>query len=120
MEEAIGTALHIETHTEDFVAHSGNNQPYDVKTDYAAALEIKKAFPDIFYKVIRMVEENDYVVAHWKALGTNTGISSYIPVATNKSIEIEGVTIYKLIDGKIAEEWTQSNLITILFNLKLI
>jgi predicted ester cyclase len=119
MEEGMGKARHLELHTTDFVAHAGSKS-YNLQEDYASALEHRKAFPDMTVNVSRMIAEGDLVVVHWKAKGTNTGTNAYFPEVTNKKGEVEGVTIFRMADGKIAEEWGLTDFISLLLNWGLI
>lgn len=115
MEEGMGKTKHLELHTSDFLAHAGKKS-YNLQQDYAAAIENLKAFPDMEIKVTQIIAEDDKVVVHWSATGTNTGTNIYIPVATNKKGEVEGITIFRMADGKIAEEWGLTDFISLLLN----
>jgi steroid delta-isomerase-like uncharacterized protein len=64
------------------------------------------AFPDIRATIEDMVAEGDRVVTRWRVQGTNTGSMFGMP-ATNKSADFTGVTINRIADGKIAEQWVQ-------------
>lgn len=119
MEEGMGKAKHLELHTSDFLAHAGKGS-YNLQEDYAAAIDNRKAFPDMEVKVTQMIAEGNNVVVHWRATGTNTGTNVYIPVANNKKAEVEGITIFRMIDGKIAEEWGLTDFISLLLNWGLI
>jgi predicted ester cyclase len=119
MEEGMGKAKHLELHTSDFLAHAGKRS-YNLQEDYAASIENLKAFPDMEVKVTHIIAEGNNVVVHWMATGTNTGTNVYIPVATNKKGEVEGITIFRMIDGKIAEEWGLTDFISLLLNWGLI
>ncbi len=115
MEEGMGKARHLELHTSDFLVHAGK-VTYNLQEDYAAAIENRKAFPDMDVKVIQLIAEDDKVVVHWRATGTNTETNMYIPIATNKKGEVEGITIFRMADGKIAEEWGLTDFISLLLN----
>jgi steroid delta-isomerase-like uncharacterized protein len=61
-------------------------------------------FPDAHLDVQFMVAEGDTVISKVLMTGTNTGqLSGMQP--TNRPIRIEGVAIFILKDGKIAERW---------------
>jgi steroid delta-isomerase-like uncharacterized protein len=62
------------------------------------------AFPDMTMVNDFVVAEGDKVVAHFKATGTNTGDFAGMP-ATGKSIDIEGVDVMRIADGKAVEHW---------------
>src|SRR3984893_16499885 len=64
------------------------------------------AFPDIRAPIEDMVVEGDRVVTRWRVQGTNTGSLFGMP-ATNKSATFMGVTINRIADGKIAEQWVE-------------
>jgi predicted ester cyclase len=115
MEEGMGKAKHLELHTSDFLAHAAK-MTYNLQEDYAAAIENLKAFPDMVVKVTQIIAEDNNVVVHWRATGTNTGTNIYIPVATNKKGEVEGITIFRMVNGKIAEEWGLTDFISLLLN----
>jgi steroid delta-isomerase-like uncharacterized protein len=50
-----------------------------------------------------MYASGDKVTKYWQFKGTHTGVFMGIP-ATGKTIDIEGCTIAKMVDGKIVEE----------------
>ena len=68
----------------------------------------REAFPDLNITVDTQVAENDLVAVRWTARGTNTGSGNGIP-ATGRTVQINGTTLFRLDDGKIAEEWTCAN-----------
>ena len=63
------------------------------------------AFPDIRATIEDMVVEGDRVVTRWRVQGTNTGSLFGMP-ATNKSATLTGITISRLVNGKVVETWT--------------
>jgi predicted ester cyclase len=101
------------THTADFVGHSGEFT-FSLEDDYQAALDNRKGLPDLTMRVTKQVSENDMVVVLWIAEGTNTGINTFLPTATGKKLKVEGITIFRMKDGKIAEEWGHHNLASVL------
>ncbi|WP_372753234.1 ester cyclase [Mariniflexile sp.] len=60
-------------------------------------------FSDIKFTVVHIFGEGENIVKHWNFKGTHTGEFFGIP-ATGKSVDIEGVTLAKMKDGKIAQE----------------
>lgn len=75
--------------------------------DYYAA--IRRAVPDAHYEVDDLIAEGDRVVVRWRLLGTHEGDFSGIP-ASGKSIELKGVAVYRVEDGKLIERWVVSDL----------
>ena len=60
-------------------------------------------FSDINFSVIDVFGQNNKILKHWRFKGRHTGDFFGIP-ATGKQVNIEGVTLVKMKDGKIAEE----------------
>lgn len=60
-------------------------------------------FSDIKFTVVDILGQGDKIVKHWNFKGKHTGDFFGIP-ATGKSVDIDGVTIAKMKDGKIAQE----------------
>ena len=63
---------------------------------------VKKTYPDYKMKVIRQYVDGDYVISEFVMRGTHKG--DFLGIApTNKVLEITGIDIDKVIDGKIVE-----------------
>jgi steroid delta-isomerase-like uncharacterized protein len=62
------------------------------------------AYPDIHIKTNFMIAEGDTVMAHVTLTGTNSGASGNMP-ATNKQINVDGVDVIVLTNGKASERW---------------
>ena len=90
-------------HTPDFVAHAGDRSA-GLEEDIAAAQGWRDAFPDLVVTVEQLIAEGDRVAAFWTARGTNTGEGHGLP-ATGRSGAAQGITIFRLVGGRIAEEW---------------
>lgn len=63
-----------------------------------------KAFPDHQLTIDEQFAEGDRVVTRWTARGTQKGDLPGIP-ASGKSAKVTGITISRVADGKIVEEW---------------
>ena len=64
----------------------------------------RRAFPDARSTVVEQVSEGDKVVTRWAARGTHNGELG--PIApTGREFEMEGITIERIVRGKIAEVW---------------
>jgi steroid delta-isomerase-like uncharacterized protein len=64
----------------------------------------RAAFPDSDWSIEDLVAEHDRVVARTIFRGTHLGNFFGIP-ATGKRVEVHGVHIMRIADGKIAEHW---------------
>ena len=94
-----------EIYAKDFVNH-GLHRNADLREDQAAARAEKKAFPDLKMTVNLMVAEGDLVTVVWTFLGTHTGAGYYGLPPTGVKVELRGITVWRIVDGKIREEWT--------------
>ncbi len=61
-------------------------------------------FPDLHFTIEQMVAEADQVVARTVMQGTHSGV--WLGVApTGKQVNIRMITIHRIANGKIAEDW---------------
>ena len=70
------------------------------------AANYRQAFPDLENTVEDMVAEGDKVVVRFRARGTHDGETEAFGPPTGKRMDITGITIKRVADGKIAEAWT--------------
>jgi len=68
-----------------------------------------RAFPDLRMTVVKTVAENDLVTILWIFRGTHArdGYGGFPPTGTY--MEFGGITIFRVVDGRIVEEWTTFN-----------
>ena len=65
---------------------------------------LRAAFPDLQYTVEDQIAEGDKVVTRYTASGTHRGeLMSIVP--TGSRVEITGISITRIEDGKIEEIW---------------
>jgi steroid delta-isomerase-like uncharacterized protein len=91
----------------DYVSYeptSGEMQGIEGAMQFAATY--RQAFPDLENTVEDMVAEGDKVVVRFRARGTHEGETEVFGPATGKRMDITGITIKRVVDGKIAEAWT--------------
>jgi steroid delta-isomerase-like uncharacterized protein len=79
----------------------------------------RQAFPDMNTTVNDMVAEGDKVVIRFTIRGTHTGDMMGIP-PTGKSGKIAGITMLRLEDGKIVEEFSLADMMTLYQQLGLV
>jgi steroid delta-isomerase-like uncharacterized protein len=94
-----------EIYAPDFQNH-GLHQTVDLKTDQDAVHAEKKAFPDLRMSVQQMVAEGDKVAVLWTFQGTHTGSGYEGLPPTGTRMEVRGITIWRIVDGRIVEEWS--------------
>jgi steroid delta-isomerase-like uncharacterized protein len=64
----------------------------------------RQAFPDAHSTVEDQIAEGDKVVTRWRARGSHRGQVGPI-AATNREFAMDGITIERIADGRIAEVW---------------
>jgi steroid delta-isomerase-like uncharacterized protein len=64
----------------------------------------RSAFPDARIELGELIAEGDLVAGPWRATGTHRGELMGIP-ASGKSIEITGIGVDRIVDGRIVESW---------------
>jgi steroid delta-isomerase-like uncharacterized protein len=106
-EEGLNQGRFEVPYSQDFVGHGGN-ATFTHADGMAEARGWRDAFPDLRITVEKQVAEEDLVAVHWTARGTNTGSGNGIP-ATGRSVQVTGTTLFRMDDGRIAEEWTCAN-----------
>ncbi len=95
-----------ETMAEDVVVHGlfGTDGPVEgieAYGEYAATL--MGAFPDVVGEIHDLESTGDRVIARWTIAGTHEGDLFGIE-PTGESIEVEGIALFRMEDGRIAEK----------------
>lgn len=101
-----------EIYAKDFVNH-GLHRNASLDEDQAAVHAEKKAFPDLKISVNLMAAQGDLVTVVWTFRGTHTGGGYYGLPATGTRVELRGITVWRIVDGKIREEWTSFDQLTV-------
>jgi predicted ester cyclase len=70
------------------------------------AATYREAFPDLQNTIEDMVAEGDKVVVRFRARGTHQGETEAFGHPTGQRMEMTGITIKRLSEGKIVEAWT--------------
>ena len=65
--------------------------------------QIFGGLPDATVSVDEEIAEADKVAVRWTLRGTHKGVLLGIP-PTNRSVEITGITFYRIVGGKVVEE----------------
>ncbi|NLE30484.1 MAG: ester cyclase [Phycisphaerae bacterium] len=65
-----------------------------------------QAFPDLRLTIEDIIAEGDFVVTRWMACGTQDGDLPGIP-ATGRHMLITGMTLSKIVNDKIEEQWQE-------------
>ena len=78
-------------------------------------LGVRTAFPDLNVKIDETIIKGDRIIALYTLTGTNTGPGQWPP--TGKKIVIKGVSIIRVVNGKIDEELIYYNYAALLRQL---
>jgi len=88
----------------DFVAHITGREFHGVEGAKQAATLMRTAFPDMRIQHLDVIGFEDRVAIRWAGDGTHRGDYAGVP-PTGKRIHIEGVDMFHVERGKIAEVW---------------
>ncbi len=98
--------VYDECYTSDFVHHS--KTIHDVARGAAGEREsmqrFRVAIPDARFEIVDLTAEDDRVAARLRITGTPTGDFGDI-TADGRPIHIHGLALFRMRDGRIAEEW---------------
>ena len=97
-----------------------NGRPMGREGDRHRAEVLAEAFPDQRYDILELVAEGDTLVVRWRMTGTHlgdlAGPTMTIP-ATGKSIDIWGMSLYRMEDGMAKEIWERFDMMEFLGQL---
>ncbi len=110
--------VHDELVADDYVGHFPPNPtlhgPEGLKAFNAQAVT---AFPDVRVTIEDLLAQGDEVVARWTLRGTHEGaLRGGIP-ATGRRVEVSGITISRIRNGKLVENWGNYDLLGMLQQL---
>ncbi len=108
-EEMLGTGnftLAEELMSDDVVMyHPSSPTPLKGREAVTGMLSTFRAgFPDLKMVVEDVFGEDDKVAIRWRVTGTQTGELFGIP-ASGKSMNVSGISILRLVNGKIIDDW---------------
>ena len=89
--------------TKNVVMHTSPTDVVGIDSARAYYANYLTGFSDITFTIKDVFRMGNKLVKHWNFKGTHTGLFFGIP-ATNKKVDIDGVTLVRMENGKIAEE----------------
>ena len=111
-------ALTEQFFAKDFLSH-GPERDAGLEENQALLKNWRQAFPEMIVNPQKLIAEGDLVTIYWVARGKNTGAANGIP-ATGKNAVSSGITIWRIVDGKIKEEWSAFDQLEMMQQLGLI
>src|SRR5262245_53653523 len=107
-----------EIYSEDYVGHDPTkSEPIrGVEGAKEEAAGYRGAFSDLQLTIDHQVAEGEYVVTRWTATGTHDGeLDGLAP--TGRSATTSGISITRIVDGKIVEDHTEWNALGLMTQL---
>ena len=78
------------------------------------------AFPDLNATVEDVIAEDDKVVTRYTIRGTHQGEIEEFGPPTGRQVEIKGITIHRIEEGEIVEEWERYDNLSVMQQLGLV
>ena len=104
----------------DFVIHdSGNPAVRDLEGLKENVRMLHQAFPDVHVSIDALLTDGDCVIKRFTLRGTQQGEFNGIP-PTGKQIELVGIDILRVSEGRIQEIWMSFDYLGVLQQLGLI
>ena len=107
-------------YTADLVWHEPDQdvRGYEEARQFVSMYKI--AFPDLNVTVEDVIAEGEKVVTRYTVRGTHQGEIEEFGSPTGRQLELEGITIHRIEDGRIVEEWERYDNLGILQQLGLV
>ena len=102
---------------DDYVGHVN---AHDIRGTEAAKGFIGgfvEGIPDAHYEVVETLVTDNKVIARWVCTGTQTGVF-FGSAPTGKAIDVTGITIFEIVDGKISQLWNNWDQFTLVQQLQ--
>jgi steroid delta-isomerase-like uncharacterized protein len=109
-----------EVYAKDVVWHEPDQEIHGSEEAKQFVAMYKTAFPDLNVTVEDVIAEGDKVVTRVTIRGTHQGAIEEFGPPTGKKVEIKDITIHRIEDGKIVEEWERYDNLSIMQQLELV
>ncbi len=100
----------------DFVRHDPGREIQGPEENRQFIKGFRAAFPDLHFRVLDQIAEGDKVAVRYRFQATHLGDFQGMP-PTRKQVGYSGILIYRVANGKIAEQWTEFDLLGFLKQL---
>lgn len=102
----------------DYLWRSPSNRPDPLTREQTieAGKALRLAFPDAAYDLQEMIASGDKVITRFVMRATHLGEFEGVP-ATGKKIELSGIAIVRLDNGKVVEEREESDMLGLMRQL---
>ena len=112
------TEYFMETTAPDYAYYtpSGNPNPKSREDTVESMNAFWKGFPDLNMSIEELIAEGDRLTTRFVVRGTHEGEFMGIP-ATGKKIEMSGIIISRIENGKCVEEWEEMDIMGLMMQL---
>ena len=107
-----------ELYSAEYIAHWAYGEDTDREGLKKMVAEARAAFPDMREEVVHVVAEGNLVVSHFISSGTFTGEMNGLQ-PSGKKISRPEIAVHRIANGKIVEQWTVSDQLTLMKQLGL-
>jgi predicted SnoaL-like aldol condensation-catalyzing enzyme len=109
-----------------YVRHTGtheSSQPGDLATIKKGLANTAGAFSGARHRIDHVIADGDLVAVHWHLEAKHTGRHRHRHAdghveGTGADAKVSGISIYRVLDGKIAESWSYDNHLDFMINSK--
>jgi steroid delta-isomerase-like uncharacterized protein len=108
-----------EIYAPDVVWHEPDQELRGIEEARQFVTTYKTALPDLNVTVEDVIGEGNQAVTRWTVRGTHRGEVEEFGPPTGRQVEIKAITIHRIEDGKIVEEWEGYDNLNILQQLGL-
>jgi steroid delta-isomerase-like uncharacterized protein len=108
-----------EVYASDLVWHEPDQDVHGLEEARQFVTTYKTAFPDLNVTVEDVISEGDNVVTRYTMRGTHQGEIEEFGPPTGRQVELQGITVHRIADGKIVEEWERYDNLSLLQQLGL-
>ena len=97
----------------DIIRHDPNRtELHGIEATKNFIRKMRESFPDLHITLDDVIAENNKVVTRYHFNGTHLGGALGFP-ATKRKVSYTGIVIFRFDDGKIVEQWTEADLLTL-------
>jgi steroid delta-isomerase-like uncharacterized protein len=97
----------------DFVAHMPGQAPMNRATFEHFVSGVTNGMPGYTYEIHDQIAQRDLVVNWVTWRGVHSGVMAGVP-ATGRSIELTGINMFRVKDGRVVEQWAELDMLGLL------
>jgi len=92
--------------SDDYIDEQPNRPPLTGRDAVTQeSMQFFEAFPDYRRDYLHVLASGDFVTAHWRMTGTQTGSMGPGTPVTGRPVDLTGCTLFEVHDGQITHSW---------------